>query len=256
MRFFGKWIIIGLPLLWPAIGHAQFLDEKPKAEGGQAAGAWMADSTALSVWVDPKILAVISDITMDGTISGTLNLDADSGTYTADYASSVNVKLAASVLGIDIALDSTFVTPRKQEGVFEIKDSDLILEYTPEDSTTAVRDTLKFTAREDSLYLLQVVPLGEYSGYLSLLNAEAPLAVLGFAKVEDDSEPAPPDVPVTGSSADFDGDGNVNFSDFIAFAKNFGRSEGDENYDATFDLTGDGNVNFSDFIEFAKQFGQ
>ena len=52
MRFFVRWIIIGLPLLWPAIGHAQLLDpRKPEPKGGDPAGAWMADSTALPVWV-------------------------------------------------------------------------------------------------------------------------------------------------------------------------------------------------------------
>lgn len=257
MRFFLRWNFVGLLLLWPAFGHAQLMDEKPKAEGGQAAGAWMADSTALPVWVDPKILNVISDITMDGTVSGTLSLDADAGTYEADYASSVNVKLSASVFGTSIELDSTFVVPRKQEGVFEIKDANLILEHTPEDAEEAVRDTLGFSVREDSLFLLQVVPLGQYSVYLSLLQAEAPLAILGFAKVEGEPDPpAPPEPPPPGISADFDGNGKVDFSDFLAFAQNFGRSEGDQGYDARFDLNGNGSVDFQDFLAFAQQYGQ
>lgn len=255
MRFAMRWILIGLPLMWPAFGHAQLMDEKPKAEGGQAAGAWMADSTGLPVWVDPKILAVISDITMDGTVSGTLALKEDDGTYVADYASSVNVNLSASVFGSNIELDSTFVVPRKQEGIFEIKDTNLILEHTPEDAEEAVRDTLGFTVREDSLFLLQVVPLGQYSAFLPMLQAEAPLAVLGFAKVED--EPTPPDPPpVPAKSADFNSDGSVDFSDFLAFAQQFGRNEGDEGYDARFDLNGNGSVDFQDFLAFAQQYGQ
>ena len=108
----------------------------------------MADSTALPVWVDPKILGVISDVTMDGTVSGTLTLNTDDDTYEADFASSVHVQLNASILGITIDLDSTFVVARKEGGVFEVKDSAVILEYTPEDSTTAVRDTLGFSAGE------------------------------------------------------------------------------------------------------------
>lgn len=260
MRFLVRFILIGLPLLIPAIANAQLMPpdaEKPKAKGGDPVGAWMADSTALPVWVDPKILAVISDVSMDGTVTGTFKLDADNGTYEADFASSVNVKLNAVVFGITIDLDSTFVVTRSEEGVFEVKDSDVILEYTPEDSTTAVRDTLGFTAREDSLFLFQVVPLGQYTQYLAILQAEAPIAVLGFAKVEDDSDPPPPvDPPEPGIAADFNGDGNVDFSDFIAFAQNFGRSVGDDNYDAKFDLTGDDRVDFSDFIAFAQQFGQ
>ena len=255
MRIFLRWNFVGLLLLWPAVGHAQLLDEEPKEEGGDAAGAWMADSTALSVWVDPKILAVIPDPNLEGTVSGTLTFDADAGSYAADYASSVDVKLSATVFGNSIELDSTFVVPRQQEGVYQIKDNNLILEYTPEDADEAVSDTLGFTARDDSLFILQVVPLGQYSVYLPLLGAKAPVAVLGFAKVEDE-EPPPPEPPPPGSSADFNSDGHVDFSDFIAFAQNFGRSDGDANYDAKFDLTGDDSVDFSDFIAFAQQFGQ
>jgi hypothetical protein len=256
MRFFMRWIIIGLPLLWPAIGDAQLMKEgteKPKPTGGDPAGAWMADSTALPVWADPKIWAVINDPSIDGTVDGTLILNAESGTYEADYVASVKVKL--SVPAFSISLDSTFVVPRKQEGVYEIKDSNLILEYTPEDEEAAVRDTLGFTVREDSLFILQDVPLGQYEFALAFLQAEAPLAVMGFAKVEEEPDPDP-DPPEPGVAADFNGDGSVDFSDFISFAQNFGRSEGDANFDARFDLSGDGSVDFSDFIAFAQQFGQ
>ena len=253
MRFFVRWIIIGMPLLWPAIGHAQLLDEKPEPKGGDAAGAWMADSTALPVWAAPGLLAIIADPTIDGVVDGTLTIDADSGTYEADYVASVKVKL--SVPMFNLSLDSTFVVLRKQDGVYEVKDSNLILEHTPEDADEAVRDTLGFSARADSLFLIQVVPLPEVAaGALETFGIEFPLAVLGFQKVED--EPPPVDPPEPGTSADFNGDGSVDFSDFIAFAQNFGRSEGDADYDARFDLTGDQTVDFSDFIAFAQQFGQ
>ena len=50
MRFFLRWIIIGLPLLWPAIANAQLMDkgsERPKPKRAAIrCGAWMADSTA------------------------------------------------------------------------------------------------------------------------------------------------------------------------------------------------------------------
>lgn len=257
MRFLVRYILIALPLLFPTIANGQLLDDEPKAEGGEAAGAWMADSTALSVWVDPRILAMIPDPNLQGTVSGTLTLDADAGSYVADYASAVDVKFSANVLGIPIDLDSTFVVPRQQEGVYQIKDSNLILEFTPEDADEAVSDTLGFTAKDDSLFLIQVVPLPpQFAASMANFGLEAPLAVLGFAKVEDDSEPPPVEPPEPGPSADFNGDGKVDFSDFIAFAQNFGRSDGDDNYDAKFDLTGDDSVGFSDFIAFAQQFDQ
>lgn len=60
----------------------------------------------------------------------------------------------------------------------------------------------------------------------------------------------------TAADADFDGDGTVGFSDFVAFAGNFGTSRGDGRYDARYDLNGDGNVGFADFVVFAGFFGQ
>ena len=56
-------------------------------------------------------------------------------------------------------------------------------------------------------------------------------------------------------SPDFDGDGTVGFSDFVAFASNFGAQRGDAAFDARFDLDGDGETGFSDFVAFARQFG-
>ena len=49
---------------------------------------------------------------------------------------------------------------------------------------------------------------------------------------------------------DFDGDGQVGFPDFLAFAGQFGARQGDERYDARYDLDSDGRnwiFRFSDF---------
>ena len=56
-------------------------------------------------------------------------------------------------------------------------------------------------------------------------------------------------------SPDFDGDGTVGFSDFLAFASGFGTQQGDSRYDVRFDLDGNGSVDFSDFLIFAGAFG-
>jgi hypothetical protein len=57
------------------------------------------------------------------------------------------------------------------------------------------------------------------------------------------------------ATPDFDGDGEVGFTDFIAFASVFGASSGSENYDALFDLDGSGDIGFGDFLIFAQAFG-
>ena len=52
---------------------------------------------------------------------------------------------------------------------------------------------------------------------------------------------------------DFNGDGAVNFGDFLLFAGNFGKRG---NEVAKFDLNGDGQVGFPDFLLFAAEFGK
>ena len=58
-----------------------------------------------------------------------------------------------------------------------------------------------------------------------------------------------------GPSADFDGDGEIAFPDFLAFAGSFGTSQGDPKYNAQFDLNSDGEIGFTDFLLFAEVFG-
>ena len=55
---------------------------------------------------------------------------------------------------------------------------------------------------------------------------------------------------------DFNGDGRVDFSDFLLFASQFGLSRGDEQYDAKYDLDGDGTIGFGDFLIFSRRFGE
>ena len=61
----------------------------------------------------------------------------------------------------------------------------------------------------------------------------------------------PPEV----KSSDFNGDRQVDFQDFIAFARNFGLTSDSASFDEKYDLDGNGNVDFADFIAFAHAFG-
>lgn len=56
-------------------------------------------------------------------------------------------------------------------------------------------------------------------------------------------------------TGDFDGDGQVAFSDFLLFAKIYGMSLGDSMFDKKFDLDKDENIGFQDFLIFAKSYG-
>ena len=55
---------------------------------------------------------------------------------------------------------------------------------------------------------------------------------------------------------DFDGNGIVDFADFLAFTSLFGSRQGDGRYDARYDLDSDGAIGFSDFIVFVGTFGR
>ena len=57
-------------------------------------------------------------------------------------------------------------------------------------------------------------------------------------------------------SPDFDGDGIVGFSDFLALAGLFGSRQGDGRYEAKYDLDSDGAIGFSDFLIFSASFGK
>ena len=57
-------------------------------------------------------------------------------------------------------------------------------------------------------------------------------------------------------AASFDGDDDVDFDDFFAFALAFNTMPGDPGYNAAFDLDGDGHIFFGDFFIFATAFGQ
>ena len=60
----------------------------------------------------------------------------------------------------------------------------------------------------------------------------------------------------TGSMAsDFDNDGSVGFSDFLAFTERFSTVVGDGTYDVRFDLNTNGFIDFDDFLLFAAAFG-
>ena len=62
-------------------------------------------------------------------------------------------------------------------------------------------------------------------------------------------------ITVTIISGDFDGDLDVDFSDFLAFTGVFGLSSSDANYDARMDINDDGVINFVDFLIFVSVFG-
>lgn len=60
----------------------------------------------------------------------------------------------------------------------------------------------------------------------------------------------------SGFNPDFDGNGVVDFPDFLQFADKFGFSRGDSGYESRYDLNGDGEIAFDDFLLFVGAFGK
>ena len=57
-------------------------------------------------------------------------------------------------------------------------------------------------------------------------------------------------------SSDFNGNGVVDFPDFLLFASAFGSQAGQEQYDAKYDLDGNGEIAFDDFLLFVNSFSK
>ena len=55
-------------------------------------------------------------------------------------------------------------------------------------------------------------------------------------------------------NSDFDGNGVVDFADFLLFVGQFGTRQGDGRYEAKYDLDGDGAIGFGDFLIFVSNF--
>ncbi len=79
---------------------------------------------------------------------------------------------------------------------------------------------------------------------LSALDADGDVASLTFT-IDVQLLPSP----------DFDGDGQVNFADFMRFAGKYGTRRGEDGYDPWCDLNGDSQIDFDDFLIFAAAFG-
>jgi len=55
---------------------------------------------------------------------------------------------------------------------------------------------------------------------------------------------------------DFNGNGVVDFPDFLVFAAGFGKTSNDPGFQTAIDLNDNGAVDFPDFLTFAQQFGK
>ena len=223
-----------LCLLKPAGVTGAELDVLPVPVGGDPVGIWDADSLDIDVFTSPTLRAAISDLSLNGFVDGQISVGSDM-TYRFEYVVDVDVSL--TFLGGPVAV--SLVDTVQETGTYSVSDEYLIL--APAGATT--QDTVGFSADSDTLRLIEAVPLGEFAALVTSVDPEGgpPLAVLKLKKVS------------TGIvSADFDSDGVVGFTDFLAFAGSFGSRSGEIGWDARFDLDGDSSVGFTDFLVFVS----
>ena len=99
----------------------------------------------------------------------------------------------------------------------------------------------------------QRLALGMEDGVVVLCNISEDAPPLTGGTPPPQPPPQPPQPPQP-PSPDFDGNGVVDFADFLLFVVTFGSRQGDPGYDARYDLDGDGAIEFDDFLIFVNAF--
>ncbi len=238
---------------------AGVLPETPQPQGGDIVGSWVAEKVGLNAYVPAGLVQAVSPLTVEGEINGTITIGSD-GSIQADYTTLTNVS-AVLLVPLTVAVHDT----SQYTGNYTVASDTHALTITRENEDPL---NYTYTATADSLHIIRPLLLDEL--LQSLSEAVRPLAmgalsqhvppddpikiVITFAKKKDTGTPVPP-VPPTMLTGDFDGNGTVEFPDFLLFVAQFGKSSSDDGFNARMDLDGNGAVEFPDFLLFVAAFG-
>ncbi len=191
----------------------------------------------------------------DGILSGTLSLlsnDPENSTLQITIEPlTVKTLPSAIVLGADRLefngvevgrrMNRTLTIRNEGQGALKITDikSDL-------QGVSVSRDTFEVPAGESVDLTVTLTPgaEGAFSGNLEILSNDPDRSLI-VLPLSGSAVVFRPDV-----RADFNGNGQVDFADFVLFARAFGT------VDPTFDLNENGRVDFADFAIFARSFGR
>ena len=208
------------------------MEQIPTALGGDPVGNWVGTAPAVCVYADSAMRAGAQELALDVVSTGRLDLQSG-GAYVLSYVLSVQISFKVLGAPLEISLRDT----SDESGSYAIVESDLQL------LSSVSADTLSFTAASDTLTLFRNVSLGDLSTLAASVAPDAPPPVGMITLVR------------SALSADFDGSGLVDFTDFLLFAQGFGTVAGEAEFDSRFDLNKDSAVDFADFLEFAQQCG-
>ena len=236
--------------------NAGVLPETPTPQGGDIVGSWVAEKVNLNAYVPAALAEAVKPLTVVGEINGKITFGSD-GSVQSDYTTVTNISATLLVPLTVAVLDTSQYT-----GNYTVVSDTHALTITRENEDPL---NYTYTATADSLHIIRPLLLDELLASLS--ESVRPLAtsvlsqfvspddpvriVITFAKATDTGTPGTP----TTLTGDFDGNGAVEFQDFLLFVAQFGKSSSDDGFDARMDLDGNGAVEFSDFLLFVAAFG-
>ena len=236
--------------------NAGVLPETPKPQGGDIVGSWVAEKIGINVYVPAGLVEAVKPLTVEGEINGTITFGSD-GSVQSDYKTVTNVS-AVLLVSLTVAVHDT----SQYTGNYTVASDTHALTITRENEDPL---NYTYTATADSLQIIRPLLLDEL--LQSLSEAVRPLAmgalsqhvppddpiktVITFAKATDAGTPGTPSMLL----GDFDGNGAVEFPDFLLFVTQFGKSSSDDGFDARMDLDGNGAVEFPDFLLLVAAFG-
>ena len=236
--------------------NAGLLPETPQPQGGDIVGSWVAEKVELNAYVPAALVEAVKPLTVEGEINGKITFGSD-GSVQSDYRTETNIS-AVLLVPLTVAVHDT----SQYQGNYMIASDTHALTITRENEDPL---NYTYTATADSLQIIRPLLLDELLASLSesvrplatsvlsqFVSPDDPIRiVITFAKMKDTGPPVPPPT-LTG---DFDGNGAVEFPDFLLFVAQFGKSSSDDGFDARMDLDGNGAVDFQDFLRFVAAFG-
>ena len=251
--------------------NAGILPETPKPQGGEIVGSWVAEKVGLDAYVPAGLVQAVSPLKVEGEINGTITFGSD-GSVQSDYTTATNI---SAVLLVPLSV--SVLDTSQYEGNYTVASDTHALTITRENEDPL---NYTYTATADSLKIIRPLLLEELLASLpesvrglamGALSQHVPpddpiRIVITFAKVTDTGTPPPPTPPPptpppptpptpTMLPGDFDSSGEVDFTDFLLFVAQFGKSSSDEGFDARMDLDSNGTIDFTDFLNFVAAFG-